>query len=571
MTIDKKTITKGIILTDESDLSKKLELSVDLNNSNKKVTLKTNPVTASNTTITLPSLTGTIATTDQVGTVSTNLSAHLSDTTDAHLASSIEFDPAFSGLTSTDVNNAILEVNARVPGSGSLVDTISTQTLENKTINVANNTIIGVVNTVNSLNGNINLIPNSKIKVSTSSNNIHSDALTSSLDSHNYSINTSIDGSGQLVITLKGANGLDLSSTNIAVIGMNNAQGNYTTVNLTSNLVLTIPANNYLGCSIGIPCLMWIYLSKALDNTIFLSVSINYHKQYVEEGVAILSPLAVNQTQSPSILYSNSSTSTISQRVVGKILFTKNSALTWGVSDITGIYAGDETLLTLKNYPIITKYLTATAGTIHSVSPGVTKLKIRLAGGGGGGGCSSPSGSSGGTLGTSGGNSTISYDPFGKNTTYITIATASGGTAGALNSSGSASGGAAAASFFTTLITGGRGQTIYNGGTATVAYVGGSGGSCGGSPTEVGGLDIHDAVNLGCGGAGTGWTSGTVGFAGTGGGGGGYVEIVTQPFFTSFKIVIGAGGTGQLAGAGVGSRRGGNGANGFCIVEEYFD
>jgi len=609
MSIKLVEIIKGLLIKQDGVLNPAKVEILPGGTAGTKTTIQT--AQTSNVTITLPNSSDTLATqtyvTSSSGVVNDLLDDHIADPSAAHAASAIsttsanvqtDLDTLSSNLSNTTstANTALSIANAAIPKSivdakGDLLVASDTDTVTKLTVGSNGNILIaddtqpnGIkwgnvpvsagVSTLNTLTGDVVLGSSSKMQVRTIANDVYADILTSPRDSHNYSIVTSVSG-GQLVVTLKGKNGQDLSATNIATIGINDDQGNYTTVELTSNIVLTVPGDSYLGATINAPAFMWLYLSKT-STSYYLTASINYIKNYYTESIT---PLIAGSfsTQYPFSLYGNvpSSTLSSSKRVVGRLLFTKHSNTTWIAGDITNTYIGDETLLLTRRTPNVTFWTGPDTGTIYWVSPGVTKIKVKIAGGGGGGG---PSGSTGWGTPGSGGFSQIVYDPNGLNSSFpVTIASVQGGLAGGGGATTGGSGGTSVTinSVYakeTAIVHGEKGGSTYSFAAAIKAR-GSDGGGCGGTYGSQGSWTAAPSspqAGSGSGGAGAGYSHATVqGLAGTGGGGGAFAEFIMFNPVTSFKVIIGAGGTAGTAGTN--GFNGAAGAAGFCIIEEYFD
>lgn len=178
-------------------------------------------------------------------------------------------------------------------------------------------------------------------------------------------------------------------------------------------------------------------------------------------------------------------------------------------------------------------------------------LHVRAIGGGGGGaGVSSATGTNGG------------------NTTFGSIITASGGTAGQGTGLGSTGGPASVTTSATVIqiaaIPGGGGSDGFG-----IASAGTGGNGCyspfgGGGTGGVAGTNGHNAIaNTGAGGGGGGSPSGAG--AAASGACGGYVEAIINSPLATYSYAVGTGGAGASA-----TTSGGNGGSGAIFVEEHY-
>ncbi len=197
--------------------------------------------------------------------------------------------------------------------------------------------------------------------------------------------------------------------------------------------------------------------------------------------------------------------------------------------------------------PTIQTFSSGTAQTYTTpTSPAPLYLKVTLVGSGGGGG-----GFSGGS--SPGGN--------GSDTTFGTSLLLAGGGFGGSGNGAGGSGGTNTISGGTALfnVMGASGGS----GTAAATASGGSGGSSVLGGAGVGGFGNNPgnnaAANSGSGGGGGSTTNAN---SCSGGGAGGYLQVIINSPNSSYLYTIGAG--------GVGTNGGGNGADGFIVVEEYY-
>lgn len=197
----------------------------------------------------------------------------------------------------------------------------------------------------------------------------------------------------------------------------------------------------------------------------------------------------------------------------------------------------------------------------YTTPANVKWIRVRMVGGGGGGG----GGGSAGNLAGTGGN--------GGSTTFgSSLLVANGGTGGACNQTFGGAGGTASigAGAVGVAITGAQGNSPANPSATTNYTASGAGGASffggpGGS-TAAGVAASAPVANTGSGGGG-GSFNGT-GYQGAGGGAGGFIDaIITPSAGQTFAYSVGAGGT---AGAGATGTAGAAGAGGIIIVEQFY-
>ena len=105
-----KFVKSLIVQTENSDSPAGIEI-FPAGTSNTRTTITSSQT--SDITVTLPSTTSTLATTASLGTVATDLSNHIADTTGAHAASAISSTPA-GNLAATDVQTALDELQSDI-------------------------------------------------------------------------------------------------------------------------------------------------------------------------------------------------------------------------------------------------------------------------------------------------------------------------------------------------------------------------------------------------------------------------------------------------------------------------
>lgn len=211
--------------------------------------------------------------------------------------------------------------------------------------------------------------------------------------------------------------------------------------------------------------------------------------------------------------------------------------------------------------PTVQKF-TSGSGT-YTTPAGVSWIRVRMVGGGGGGSGSATVAANNGGNGGAGGNTT-----FG---TSLLVANGGGGGQSAAGSAVGGTGGTASLGTgpIGTALTGGIGGGYAGGGTSQ-RQSGGSGaaspfgGAAHGGPALAAGESA--ASNTGSGGAGAG--SPTGGYNGTGGGAGGFVDAIIVSPAASYSYAVGSGGTAGTAGTS--GYAGGTGGSGYIIVEEHY-
>lgn len=153
----------------------------------------------------------------------------------------------------------------------------------------------------------------------------------SSSDIQNISLAASV-GSSALTITLKSADGTDLSSTNPADIVFRSATattGTASAVSVTSNLTLTVSSGSTLGTTSAINSYLYIY---AINNagTVELAIS----KRLFSE-LSIVSTTAeggAGAADSDSVLYSTTARTNVACKLIGRISSTQATAGTWATT-----------------------------------------------------------------------------------------------------------------------------------------------------------------------------------------------------------------------------------------------
>jgi hypothetical protein len=203
----------------------------------------------------------------------------------------------------------------------------------------------------------------------------------------------------------------------------------------------------------------------------------------------------------------------------------------------------------------------------YTLPAGVSFIEVRMVGGGGGGG---GSGTSVGTAGSNGGDTT-----FG-----TSLLTAGGGVVGSVGLNGPNGGTPTIAAgpipIFKVIGGSGNGGAVQNAGVTAatptlggmpggVSFLGGSGGAGSGNGSVIG---LAAAANTGGGGGGAGVGAVNGAANGPGGGAGAYIDaIITSPSST-YSYAVGTAGTGE--GAGANGFHGGNGGSGYLSVTEYY-
>lgn len=439
------------------------------------------------------------------------------------------------------------------------------ETLTNKTINGANNTITnvsltsGITGTLPVANGGTGLT-----STGTSGNVLTSNgtawvssspasAPVTFYEISNIGLATSV-GSSALTLALKQSDGATNCSTGAAAckIGFRSStatSGAFNQRSAEAALSLVISSGSTLGQTSGQPSYIWVY---AIDNAGTIELAVSHSKFNENTLVSTTAEGGAGAADSATVLYSTAARSNVPCRLLGYVLNTQTTAGTWAS-------AGTQIQLApyiLNPAPTIQTF-TSGSGT-YNTPAGVTKIRVLLVGGGGGAGAPDSGTSAGGT----GGSTT-----FGSS-----LLTAPGGSGSPGGPGGVGGAGAAAATVNSPAIGTGWAGTAGGNGAYTADSNGGDGGNSilfpgrgnGGYRGFAGG----DAVaNTGGGGGGGGGFSG---LASSGGGGGGASAdaIIINPL-SSYSYAVGAAGTkGSTGASGIAS---GNSAAGYILVYEYYD
>lgn len=183
-----------------------------------------------------------------------------------------------------------------------------------------------------------------------------------------------------------------------------------------------------------------------------------------------------------------------------------------------------------------------TASGTYTPDPGATYIDVQLVGGGGGGG-----------------GATANVGAAGNNTTFGSLTGTGGGAGGTTGGTGGGGGAASGGDINIRGASGSEGATVSGGTSGT----GGNSFFSGGGRSVRTANDGEDAsVNSGSGGSG----GGSAATFGCGGGAGGYVRKLFTAPLTSYAYTVGA----SAAGGAAGTQKGGTGAAGIIIVDEYY-
>lgn len=153
----------------------------------------------------------------------------------------------------------------------------------------------------------------------------------------NYSLTAVVDGANGMDITLKGADGNDLSATNVAEIVFRNATdgtGTPVTRRLTANVTAKIDSGATLGQQDGVNANTYIYL---LDNagTVELAVS---SVVFDEDTVLTTTGLGAG-SDSDNVIYSETGRANVPIKRIGHFESTQATAGTW-LTNPSAIYLG---------------------------------------------------------------------------------------------------------------------------------------------------------------------------------------------------------------------------------------
>lgn len=148
----------------------------------------------------------------------------------------------------------------------------------------------------------------------------------------NYGITATV-GSSALTVTLKGANGSSLSSTNRFKIGFRNATaatGTPTHLIVTSDLSVVVSSGSTLGHTSNVPAYIYVYVINNAG-TAALAVSTNLYS----EGTILPTITAeggAGAADSRSAIYATSATTNVAFRLVARLRVTEATAGTWATA-----------------------------------------------------------------------------------------------------------------------------------------------------------------------------------------------------------------------------------------------
>lgn len=474
-------------------------------------------------------------------------------------AADITYDPAASGLTATDVQAAIDEVEDRVDTAedditminsalgahiadttthgttGDIVGTSDTQTLTNKTINASNNTVTNIANA--------NIAAAAGIDASKIGGGAVDNTEYSYLDGVTSAIQTQLNGkqvSGNYITALTG----DATAT-----GPNSAAITFATVN--SNVGSFGSATQAVAVTVNAKGLVTAASSTAIAipfSQVSGTVPINQGGTGQTSAAASFNALSP-MTTSGDIIYGGASGvgTRLPKGSNGQVL-----TLTSGVPSWTATSGSTP--------PLITNYLSG-SGT-HTFTGFPVYVRIRMVGGGGGGsGSSLSSAGNGGT----GGNTTFGTSLLVANGGIGGVWASGGGTGGTASLGSGPTGMAISGSYGLGGQYAGAGTRISGGNGGNAPFF--SGGGAGGDYSVAG---FAGTTNTGGGGQGGG-SNAIASIAGSGGGSGGFIDAVISGstlsgLSGSAAYAVGTGGTAGTAG----TLAGGPGADGQLEVTEYY-
>lgn len=166
-------------------------------------------------------------------------------------------------------------------------------------------------------------------------------------DIRNISLSTSVSASA-LTITLKGADGSDLSSTNYGLVVFRNATittGTPTEVKITSNLTITVSSGSTLGHSSGNAHNIFIYLINNAGTAELAVSQILFHENQV---VTTTAEGGAGAADSNIVMYSTSARTGVAFRAIGLAVSTQATAGTWSTA-ISALYLGNYGSLVKNN------------------------------------------------------------------------------------------------------------------------------------------------------------------------------------------------------------------------------
>lgn len=264
---------------------------------------------------------------------------------------------------------------ATFPSSGVVVTEAGTQTLTNKTISRANNTLSGytaraVLIADSSGNAAAGVAPGSSGNVLTSDGTDWTSATptsapSSARESVNLSISASVAGNA-LTVALKDQAGSDPSGGSPVKIGFRNStatSGTYNQRSITSALSIVISSGSTLGTTSGNQHYLYVY---ALDNSGTVELAIS---QSLFSDLSLQSTTAeggAGAADSNAVLYSTTARSNVPVRLIARISTTQVTAGTWAAapSEVSVVVSS----IAIKNR-VSLKYQNTAGTTINNTVP----------------------------------------------------------------------------------------------------------------------------------------------------------------------------------------------------------
>lgn len=245
-----------------------------------------------------------------------------------------------------------------------LVTTDNTQTLTNKTISTASNTIQSGAAT------------DGQVLTADGAGGVAWETPDAVLDSADFLLNLSLAasvGSSALTIAVKDKAGSDPSAGSPVRVGFRNATsatGTYTQVSITSALSMTVSSGSTLGHASGVAQYIYVYLINNAGAAELAVSSIIF-----DEGSVVSTTAEGGAGAADSIrtMYSTSARSNVPCRLVGRILSTQATAGTWASSP-TEIAVGK-----FHNQVIHANYTTNTAQSMGSGTPTPVDFEDKVA------------------------------------------------------------------------------------------------------------------------------------------------------------------------------------------------
>lgn len=203
----------------------------------------------------------------------------------------------------------------------SFVLAAATQTLTNKTLDTANNTVKSGAATAN------------YVLTADGAGNTSWAAQATAPDSSAFYTNGSIAVSvaaNACTIALKDKSGSNASGSSVVQIGFRNATaatGTYAYRSVTAALSITIPSGTTIGTANGITTPIYVY---AIDNagTVELAVSLS---PSFDEG-SIVTTTAISGGSSATTIYSTTARTGVAVRLIGRFIISEATAGTWASS-----------------------------------------------------------------------------------------------------------------------------------------------------------------------------------------------------------------------------------------------